>query len=129
VNSDLLQRFCQHILERGGTLYPPSISENLERFERAHDLRLPTALRDLYLISNGSDYDNNIDRVLPVEELQLSESSLFGKVIWFYEHSIFVQVWGVVVSSGQVIDWNDRLVAASTSDFLEKYIDPGIQCA
>jgi hypothetical protein len=129
VKSDLLQRFCQRVLERGGELCPPLTSEYLEQFEQHHDSQLPSVLRDLYLISNGTGYDDDIlNRILPLEELRFSESSMFGKVIWFFEHCWFSQVWGVVVSSGQVIDGDDRLVTASISDFLEKYIDPGIQC-
>jgi hypothetical protein len=130
MNPDLLQRFYQHVLERNGELYPPLTSQHLEQFSEHHDSQLPSILQDLYLISNGTGYDDAfMNRFLPLEELRFSESSVFGKVIWFFEYCIFSQVWGIVVSSGQVIDWDDRLVTGSISDFLEKYIDHEIQCA
>jgi cell wall assembly regulator SMI1 len=127
MNSDLIQRFCQCVLERGGDLCPPITSENLEQFERQRDLKLPIVLRDLYLISNGTEYDDDfLNRVLPLEELRISEDTMFGKVMWFFEHCIFSKVWGVVVSSGQVINGNDGVIMESISDFLEQYIDPGL---
>ncbi|MEO8682347.1 MAG: SMI1/KNR4 family protein [Vicinamibacterales bacterium] len=58
------------------TLAPPVTVEELTTFERTHDVRLPTELRDYYLAANGfappSDQDENgfsfwpLTRVCPV---------------------------------------------------------------
>jgi SMI1 / KNR4 family (SUKH-1) len=121
VNDEILEQFKQYVLERGGKLYPPITPERIAELERRFGVVLPDDLRRIYLEFGGTEYDDDMNRFVPIEEFD--EIHLDKDLLIFFERSLLARTWGIqrnprVGTESWVFE--ERKVADSINEFLEK---------
>ena len=123
MSSEFAKRFLERIREQGGTLLPPASLEDIKQFEQSHGFSLPAVLRKIYLESNGTDPDDYVNRLIPLEELEFMEDARFGQVVAFFEYSLYCRMWWFIVRDERVVEYSSTTAHHSVADSLKEFLE------
>ena len=116
----------------------PAVGPNaLDKFEEIHGLKLPVALRRLFLLSNGlaqGEYDRvNHVRFWPLEELSYVKecapelaTSATDEHLVFADYSVWAHAYAVSPKVGSVVvigGTKARNLSGSMDDFMSMYLE------
>jgi hypothetical protein len=120
------------------TLEAPVSPASISAFERDHRVRLPVALRELYLRADGCEWDENATQFLPLgeikplievvqfSELQLAEFPRARTYFVFVDYLISSHYFAVALTddanAGEVLAIVNARMKASVAPTLEQFL-------
>ena len=119
------------------TLYPAAGEQLLNAFETKAGFLLPPDFKRFYSFSNGFLSDEDLFRIIPLEELMdnwHSENRSFGQ-FYFAEYLIYSDLWGVDVGTNNqpcysifYPDLEERklFMTDSFAEFLNRFLTSGV---
>lgn len=120
----------------GIELNPPASDYEIENLEDILNSNLPSDLRKFYRITNGFETNDNLFRILPIEEVISHKGELPSNQIYFAEYMIYSDTWEVVIDpinteEYKIINSNHKkdkeiILTNNLLDFLERYLENGI---
>jgi hypothetical protein len=116
----------------GITLNPPASETDLNRLEDILNRKLPTELRDFYLLANGFETLDYLFSVLPIDEIIQYQIELPDNEIYFAEYMIYSDNWRIVFDHADAERYsivNDNhgsgvviVLTNSIFEFFERYL-------
>lgn len=111
----------------GITLYPPASNQEVQDFESRIGFELPADFREFYSICNGFECEEDIFRIIPLEEI-LEYGWEHGNS-WFHfaEYMTFCDMWSLrkkadgefeIFNEGEV----EVVLTSSLYEFLQRFL-------
>ena len=90
MNGSVIAALRTYISQKHGSVRSHAAAKEIEDLESNLKTVLPDEVRLLYLESNGTDYDEDVQRFLPLDEIFVDDEG----VVIIFERSIFAETWG-----------------------------------
>ncbi len=133
---DIISRIEKDQKELGITLYPKASENEILYFERKIGRKLPYDVRLFYSFANGFESDENMFRIIPLEEIiehcrgvEILDDNDFQ----FAEYLVFCDYWILAIDtkdSGKYGIYNNTDVIVkltdSFSEFLNAFLEGGV---
>jgi hypothetical protein len=119
------------------TLYPAATKQLFKTFEARFDLVLPPDFKRLYSFSNGFESEEDMFRLIPLEELMhdwRAKEMGYSK-FYFCEYLVYCDMWGIDLSSSEQLSYSifypvsegRRLfMTNSLAEFLSRFLEAGV---
>lgn len=127
--TDIINYLKNRLYETDITLYAGATDLEIYEFENGAGVKLPDDIRQFYQFSNGFISDEDLFRIVPLNEL------IHGDVLYIAEYLIYCDLWELIINPAEnnyyEITWtdNDRnnlVLTTSFSDFIQRFLMGGV---
>lgn len=132
---DVLTFIKDTIATNGITRNSPATENEIDSFEK-NKIKLPRDFKTLYTFSNGFETDEDLFRLIPLEEIIINRTNNYGintHSFHFTEYMIYADMWTVEIDTDDIDNYKiyneaDDIVylTNSLSEFLCTFINKGI---
>ena len=123
--------------EKGITLYPPATEAEIARFEQIKKINLPDDLRTFYSFCNGLESEEDMFRIVPLEEILEYETWHKSKKLNFHfaEYMTYCDYWNIIINPNDhnaytiynYHDDNENFIwTKSFPEFIGKFLSGGV---
>lgn len=115
----------------GIVLNPPNASYEIESFERTIGFVLPADFKEFYSICNGLECDEDIFRIMPLEEILEYERYRGKDWFDFAEYMIYSDAWALRRCANGVYELcnttvTEIVLTSSLREFLQRFLTGGV---
>lgn len=109
---------------------PPATKGALEELSKTINQKLPKDISDFYSLCNGFETEDNLFRIIPVEEILQYKGELEQSKFFFAEYLIYSDFWTIQVKSSEeyfILNGDHRhedemILTTSVYEFLNRYL-------
>jgi SMI1 / KNR4 family (SUKH-1) len=131
--SDILQQLSGNLSSYDITLYRPATDQDLEKFEGTLRCPLPDDMKALYRFCNGFESAEDIFRIIPLDEINISRPQPDQITFSFAEYMIYSDMWDININFSNSNDYwisnngeQYRRLTNSLPEFLKRFLDGGV---
>ncbi|MGN6180411.1 MAG: hypothetical protein ACTHNW_14585 [Mucilaginibacter sp.] len=127
---DIIQRIEQNKEALGITLYPPATLRGISNIERTFKLTFPTELRHLYSFCDGFESEEDLFRIVPLDEIQYMSKRLKSNQICIAEYLTYCDFWNMTINADGSYEISEgsfhTVLTNSLTDFLDHFLTGGV---
>ncbi|MBO9203107.1 MULTISPECIES: SMI1/KNR4 family protein [Niastella] len=135
---DIINRIKTDKTRLGITLYAPASSSDIVKFEEILHITLPDDIKTFYSFSNGFESDEDMFRIIPLEEIvdNIKDRNSFTESngdFHIAEYMIYCDTWTLHVDSNDSSQYkiynktlNTIVLTNSFSEFLNVFLNKGV---
>jgi hypothetical protein len=113
----------------GITLYPPTSNKEIEDFENSIKIKLPEDIKTFYKFCNGFESNEDMFRIIPLEEILSSWEDYTGSDFYIAEYMVYCDIWifSTIGDNNYKICTHDKTILTdSFTEFLHRFIIGGV---
>ncbi len=127
---DIIQRISRNKEALGITLYPPATQLDIDVVENALNLPLPSELKEFYLFCNGFESEEDLFRMVPLDEMREMSSRLTDNQIVIAEYLVYCDYWEMSVNKNESYEISEgsyhTILTDSFALFLDRFLSGGV---
>jgi hypothetical protein len=125
---NIIQRIADNKKALGITLYAPATRYEIEMVEKSMNISFPDELKEFYLFCNGFESEEDMFRVVPLDEMQHIYKPPRKNQICIAEYLVYCDYWELTidVKDSSFTISNGVVLTNSLTEFLDHFLTGGV---